>query len=678
MHCTDRHRLHLATLGIMACCCAQAQQDSASMQSVALDSVVVTAHRYTSSLRTKSNGSMLWNMSMMENLPKIMGNADPIHFSQMLPGIQTNNEYQSGVHIQGCENGHNAVCINGVPIYNVSHLLGFFSIFNAPHFTHIHIDKSSTQEVALNRLGGMFNAWTPTAQPDSTNGELAIGLMSSQATLHAPLNGNTALHLSARASYLNLLYSNWLKIDDGTMRYSFFDVNLSLSHRINPTHTLLFDLYAGGDNASMTVEDYATDTKDKWGNAMGALHWIYNSNTTELRTSLYATTYSNKLSIQLGDTDYQLPSSITDVALRMQLKHQWIETGIHSIIHRIVPQYSQTKGGSQAHRNNKTVENAYEHSVYANATLHLFPHLFVKAGATATLYTTGHTRYCHIDPQASITLDRRHLLCTIAAYSKHQYVMQTGFSDAGLPTEFWAASNSLLPPQYVQGVNASATLYLWQRRYSITAEAFYKRISNQQEYQGSILDCFIANYSLYNHLERGYGNNYGMSVMINKCSGALTGWIDIAYTQAKRRFSNGTTHQKYPASHERPLEVNVVATCKLSHHWSIGGCYVFASGTPFTAPMALSLINGNLISQYGEYNANRLKPYQRMDASVNYKWHIRHLKECGINLSFYNLLGQQNDLFYYNSVNKKDHFYQYKPARFIVRVLPSLSFFCKF
>ena len=296
MHCTDRHRLHLATLGIMACCCAQAQQDSASMQSVALDSVVVTAHRYTSSLRTKSNGSMLWNMSMMENLPKIMGNADPIHFSQMLPGIQTNNEYQSGVHIQGCENGHNAVCINGVPIYNVSHLLGFFSIFNAPHFTHIHIDKSSTQEVALNRLGGMFNAWTPTAQPDSTNGELAIGLMSSQATLHAPLNGNTALHLSARASYLNLLYSNWLKIDDGTMRYSFFDVNLSLSHRINPTHTLLFDLYAGGDNASMTVEDYATDTKDKWGNAMGALHWIYNSNTTELRPSLYATSYSNKLS----------------------------------------------------------------------------------------------------------------------------------------------------------------------------------------------------------------------------------------------------------------------------------------------------------------------------------------------------------------------------------------------
>ncbi len=648
------------------------------MQSVALDSVVVTAHRYTSPLRTKSNGSLLWNMSMMEDLPKIMGNADPIHFSQMLPGIQTNNEYQSGVHIQGCENGHNAVCINGVPIYNVSHLLGFFSIFNAPHFTRIHIDKTTTQEVALNRLGGMFNAWTPTEQSDSINGELALGLISSQATLHAPLNSNTTLHFSARASYLNLLYSNWLKADEGPMRYSFFDMNLSLAHRITPTHLLLLDFYAGGDNASMRAEDHLTDTKDKWGNVMGALHWLYNNNETELRTTLYTTAYRNKLSIQFNDIAYQLPSSITDMALRVQLKHRWIEAGTHSILHHIVPQYPQIEGNSQAYRNSKTVQNAYEHSAYANTTLRLAPHLHLKAGATATIYTMKHTHHCHIDPQASITLDKRHLLCTINAYSKHQYVMQTGFSDSGLPTEFWIASNELLPPQYVQGAGASATLYLWQRRYSITAEAFYKRIVNQQEYQGTILDIFNANYSLCNQLEKGNGHNYGMSVMINKCSGTLTGWIDIAYTQAKRRFSEGTTLQRYPASHERPLEINAVATWKMSDHWSVGGCFVYASGTPFTAPVALSIINGNIISQYGEYNANRLKPYRRMDASVNYKWHTRHLRECGINLSVYNLLGQQNDLFYYNSVNEKDHFIQYKPARFIVKILPSLSFFCKF
>ncbi|MGN0222232.1 MAG: TonB-dependent receptor plug domain-containing protein [Prevotella sp.] len=663
----------------MAGLCAHAQQDSTTMQSVALDNVVVTAHRYTSSLRPKSDGSMLWDMSMMEDLPKIMGNADPIHFSQMLPGIQTNNEYQSGVHMQGCENGHNAVCINGVPIYNVCHLLGFFSIFNAPHFTKMHIDKSTTQEVTLNRLGGMFNMLTPTEHPDSTDGELAVGLISSQATLHTPLNSNTALHLSARASYLNLLYGDWLKMDEGNMRYSFYDVNLSLTHRINPAHMLLADFYAGRDNAGVDTGDEGADLKDKWGNVMGALHWIYDRSKTTLHTTLYTTACRNRLSIQLGDINYQLPSSITDVALRVQLKHKWLETGMHSIYHHIVPQNPQTESNLRAYRNSKMVQDAYEHTAYANGILHITPHLRIKAGAAVTAYTMGDdTHHCHIDPQACITLDKHHLLCNVTAYSRHQYVMQTGFSDAGLPTEFWMACNELLPPQYVQGVNASATLYLWQRRYSITAEAFYKRIGNQQEYQGSILDCINANYSLYRQLERGYGHNHGVSVMINKCSGALTGWIDIAYTQAQRKSGNEPGTRKHPASHERPLEINAVATWQLSEHWSLGGCLVYASGTPFTAPVALSIINGNIISQYGEYNSNRLKPYRRVDASANYKWHTKHLKECGINLSVYNLLGQQNDLFYYNSVNRKDHFFQYKPARFIARILPSLSFFCKF
>ena len=95
-------------------------------QSIMLDSVLVHGKQHNASLKTESDKGILWNMRMMNDMPKILGNADPMHYAQMLPGVQTNNEYNGGIHVQGSENEHNELSIAGVPLYNVNHLLGFF------------------------------------------------------------------------------------------------------------------------------------------------------------------------------------------------------------------------------------------------------------------------------------------------------------------------------------------------------------------------------------------------------------------------------------------------------------------------------------------------------------------------------------------------------------------------
>ena len=154
-----------------------------------LQDVEVKGKRLRSHLKALDDASIV-DMSLMDYMPRILGNADPIHYAQLLPGVQTNSEYDAGLHVQGCDNSHNYVSLDGVPIYNATHLLGFFSIFNASHFSEMSLTKSSTSASFPNRLGGSVDMLTPTwiygedsLQANGKHGEIAVGPMSSQGTV---------------------------------------------------------------------------------------------------------------------------------------------------------------------------------------------------------------------------------------------------------------------------------------------------------------------------------------------------------------------------------------------------------------------------------------------------------------------------------------------------------------
>jgi len=238
------------------------------------------------------------------------------------------------------------------------------------------------------------------------------------------------------------------------------------------------------------------------------------------------------------------------------------------------------------------------------------------------------------------------------------------------------SSSEHRPPQYGHLFSVTASQLFGGNRYRLTADIFYKKLYHQAEYSGSVLDFVAAENDMDRMMVFGKGENYGFSIMLNKCYGKLTGWMSYSYTQANRQFDTlgqGT----FPASHERPHEVNAVATYAIGKHWSIGTVFVYASGTPFTAPAYLGLFNKNVLIQYGPHNGSRLKPYMRLDLSVNFKWKGRLLKENGINVSLYNATGRSNELFYYIST-KSDGSFAYKPVKFVLNMLPSISYFCKF
>ena len=173
-------------------------------------------------------------MRLMNELPQILGNADIMHYAQAMPGIQTNSEYRSGINIQGCEASHNYISIYGVPLYNVNHLLGFFSTFHPDHFEAFSLRKEPARAADPNRLGGTLSMQPHAAAGDSLSGRLAVGLMSSQGNLRLPLGPRTGLLLSARLCYMNLLYGSFLRGEHSQMRYDFNDFGIFGRYSVTP------------------------------------------------------------------------------------------------------------------------------------------------------------------------------------------------------------------------------------------------------------------------------------------------------------------------------------------------------------------------------------------------------------------------------------------------------------
>lgn len=644
-----------------------------------LDNIEIVEKRYNSPIKNSDAQTIRMDMSLMHQLPKILSNADPLHYSQLLPGVQTNAEYDAGLHIHGCENSHNIVAIEGVTIYNPSHMLGLFSTFNASHFTGMSLRKNSYAGDSYNRIGGSLNMELPCIVPQKTNGEYTIGVMSSQGTLRTPIGRNSALFVSLRASYLNLLYGPLLKFDDGQLKYSFGDLNLTFLHNINDKHTLIFDIYTGKDNATIEgiKSDFYFDTDLNWGNLTAAAHWKYKNKTTNIEQSLYYTGYRNRLLLK-NSYNEKLPSEIYDFSYRGEASFNKYTAGLSITEHHIKPQAQELGASGIIKKREDEERRTIETSIYAKYSDEIFRNLHYELALKSNIYYVINKAYTHtsLNPAAIIFYETPNFGHLEFFYTMQtQYLHNNGFSTLGLPVEFWFSSDKTKRPQYTHTYQLNYLRGLFNNRYSISLSAYYKKLYNQLEYEGTPLDLLNKEYSLNNNLIRGDGYNYGVNLILNKCTGKLTGWVSYSYGRARRKFDI-YGNKWFSANHERIHELNAIATLQINKRIDIGGTFVYASGTPFTAPKAFYMINGNIITEFGEHNANRLRPYIRLDLSMNYDIIQSKNKRGGINLSIYNVLFRGNEIYYRLKIYEGQ--YGYRGVTFLTKILPSLGFYYKF
>lgn len=624
----------------------------------------------------KADGASVLNMDMMGLMPHILGNADPMHYAQLLPGVQTNSEYDAGLHIQGCETSHNMVAIDGVPLYNVAHMLGFFSAFNATHFSSMTLRKLLVSPATPNRLGGMVVMHAADSIARRTGGDISIGPLSSQGTLRLPLGRKASITVSAREAYLNLLYARWLNMDGSQMRYSFGDYNLGLLFRPDSSNTLRLDAYYGHDNLGLEDDVNQIDSHLRWGNMMAALHWKHLFNGGRLNQSLYFTGYGNRTSLKQTNADVRLRSSVADIGYKAALTIGRLDAGFELAHHSLQPQDADNATDNANGNNDVERQRAMEASLYASWRFRLAESADLICGARISAYASGGDRYLNADPGATLNW-RISQLATLSlnAGTKHQYLVQTGFSNMGMPTEFWMSVGNNLRPQYSYNVSASLETFTNDRAWRISCELYHKRLFHQVEYNGNVLDFVYSSYSLDGSLLHGDGYNYGLNLMLERRKGRVTGWIGYSFGRSIRRYPGTQLPDRYPAIHERLHELNAVATCKLGRRWSIGATFVAASGTPYTKVERFYLLTNHVMADFGEHNAARLPMYMRLDLSANYAFRLKNGRKSGLNFSVYNVTMHENVLLYRLKVGRDEHKLGYSAMSFVAPLLPSVSYY---
>ena len=655
-----------------------------------LQTVEIRGKRLRSQLR-EIEGTSIISMSLMDEMPHILGNADPLHYAQLLPGVQTNSEYDAGLHIQGCDNSHNYVSLGGAPVYNAAHLLGFFSIFNAGHFSEMSLQKSPVSASFPNRLGGRVDMLTPTwlAAEDSlsvgaVHGELSVGPMSSQGTLRLPVGKRSLLLLSARTAYLNLLYSKWLEVDGDEVKYDFSDYNLSYITQLDDANVLKFEGYWGYDNMKIGQASHGLQGKLKWNNTMAALHWYSRSKDGleerkkdwSMEQMVYYSRYANRLNVDEYSFQVGMRSFIFDLGYKGNFSWGRWSVGAEVIRHQLLPQDVGITGNLANYQTNAQHQQATETSAYLQYCQPLGEKLLMEMGARVSGYHCQKSFY-RVMPHLKFNYDlSQSAKLNLNLGIRNQYLFQTGFSSAGLPTEFWFAADQNHRPQYAYHAALQGEFWFAEKEYRLSVETYYKWLMNQIENNSNMFDILFSSYSFDGSLLHGKGYNYGLNLLLEKRRGKLTGWLSGSLGRAMRKFDGEQYQGWYPAGHERIYELNAVATYRINRRVSLGTTYVLASGTPYTKVNYAYLMSGNLVTEYGPHNGGRVKPYMRLDLSASYDFATKGSIRSGINFSLYNVTMHGNDLFY--RIKVYDNHVRYNAFKFLMPIMPSINYYCKF
>ena len=618
------------------------------------------------------------NVEKIHAIPSFLGNADPIRFARLLPSIQLNTEIDGGLYMQGSEHSHTLVSMGGVPVYGASHLLGLFSVFNSPHYKGMRYATSAGREP---RLGGLIDMELVDTLVRKTGGEASLGLMSAQGTIRLSTGKNSSIIISARQTYLNLLYGSFLKYNDASLKYGFTDGNITWLWRPGPRDKVWIDVFGCRDAVTFDYGSANADMDASWYNGLGAVHWNHYFEDLVLKQTAYFTMNGlNARAAALGAWG-SLPSSLATAGYKAEVEWKGWEFAAGAAYHRDQPQNPDVEGyHNNANNAGVPVQHGVETILDASYSRDLGLWLQAKAGlGLVGLVRPGFGSWWGLTPRADLILNLMEYGKVDLHYGlRRQNIFQLGFTNNGFPVEFYVlAGSDYSAPQYSHNISLSYNAETPRKGYSISAEIYAKWLFNQLEYVGTMMEILNASYRLQDSLLQGDGLSWGLNLMLQKQTGRLSGWIGYAFARSLRNFNNPNYPGTYPSNHERLHELDIVATYDLGR-WDVGATLVAASGTPYTQPESFYIIGDRIICVYGEHNAHRLPMYMRMDASAN--WYIKKTQrqELGLNVSVYNVLGNENTLGYAMMFNKEKEGYEYSPARFRLKFMPSLAVFYRF
>ncbi len=630
-------------------------------------------------------GAHRLNALQVGKIPAVLGEPDLLKAIQLLPGVSFATEGSTGFSVRGGSPDQTLIRLDGVPVYNVNHLWGFMSAFNNDAIKEARLYKGNLPARFGGRLGAVLDVSMKEGNMKKQSGTFSLSPIAGSFTQEGPLvKEKVSYMVSARKTWMDVLLLAGQKLegkDEQVLTYGFWDINAKTNWLVNSENRIYLSFYTGRDAYSM--EDGGSHYKDyvrfgySWQNLTSVLRWnhifspglfanfsVYNSRFRQM--------YLNKFD-KKGSEMYKGYNNLNDWTAKGDF--DWFPAsgptfrfGYELSVQQFSPEIISYRSDSTSFKLNKDVfTRNFITDVYAEGEVNLTKQATGTLGLRAGNLATRGKNYLSLRPRISVRyLFAEQISGKISWSRMKQFLHQLQNTTLGIPTELWVSSTAQIPP----GTSDlfSAGVFLNSGGYQFSTETFYTALRNVIQYREGTLAVKERGESWEKHVVQGSGESYGMELMAEKTTGALTGWIAYTLSKSTRQFDEINGGRTFPYTYERRHQLNI------NTNWFLGEkqkkdkiikkdfstTFSYASGKYITLAkqeyqaISLPLMEGS------RYNAewfsrrsliNSVNNYQMPDFHhLNLSYRIERQNAGKINswnFSVYNVYNRLNPWYYY-------------------------------
>lgn len=652
------------------------------------DEVVVTGRQEDYNVSSVDVGKMDIQVQTIKKMPAFLGEADVMKTVQLMPGFSSGSEGNSGLYVRGGGADQNLVLLDEAPIYNASHLFGFFSVFNTDAIRNVEVYKSGMPSYYGGRLSSVIDVTQKEGNMKNYEFDGSVGLLFSKFTLQGPVKKDRCSFIvSGRRTYVDLLIQPFIPKNHQMkgVKFYFYDLNAKFNVVINDKHRLYFGGYYGRDRYGYKSKSGSTQIQFIWANAMASARWNYIISPRLFLNTLFTFSHYDFSTLMSMDVyKFQLSSGLEEYALRSELTYlpapaHNFRFGIHYIYHVMRPNEYDVDAGENANLSLPVTAPLYAHElgIYASDEWDIAKWLKVNVGL----------RYSHFEHVGDFTryiLDERDMIVDSMTYRKgqrikqynrveprlnmrfrlaentslkasatlnYQYLHQIPMSTISLPVDVWMPSTDLLKPQTCVQVSLGVYQNFQKNMFEAYIDGYYKKMWNLAEYKdGLAFNSLMINPDQMYTFGEGYST--GVEFFFRKSKGRFTGFVGYTLSYTKRDFKELNEGEPFYAKYDRRHDVSINLSYEiLRNKLTVSVVWVYATGNAMTVPLGFYLFNGNMVQEYSKRNAYRMAPYHRLDISVDWFIAKRRHFETSLNFSIYNLYNRKNPFFVFYETN---------------------------
>ena len=632
-----------------------------------IEEVKVNAIKENNNITSSSMNVTRFDPKSIETIPVLLGEKDIMKTLQLTPGVKGAGEGNAGFFVRGGGTDQNLILLDEAPVYNASHLLGFFSVFNSDAIKDVSLYKSGIPAEYGGRASSVMDVKMRDGNSKKFGAAGGIGIISSRLTIETPIvKEKGAIILSGRRSYADLFLKTQQDPNLKETKLYFYDLNIKANYRISEKDRIFLSGYFGRDNFSL-ADQFGVN----WGNATATLRWNHLfSKKLFSNTTLVYSDFDYAFNIGSGDEGFGISSSIQDWNLKQDFSYflnskNTIKFGINGIYHTfkpgsltgenesfnefILPERYALELGAYI-QNEMKIGSRFNimyglrysgFNLMGIGTAYEFDNLGNKTNTLSYQSSESIQYYQGIEPRISMSYIISENNSIKLGYNKnYQYIHQLSNSTTSSPTDNWVPSSNNVKPQIADQIAMGYYQNLNKNMYRISGEIYYKLLANQIDYRNGAE--LILNEEVEGDLVYGSGRAYGFELQIEKKKGKLTGWISYTLSRSLRKFDEINNGEEFSARQDRIHDISIVTMYRINKAIALSASWIYYTGDAVTFPSGKYEIGGTTIPLYTERNGYRMPDYHRLD--FGFTWYMKDRKKFKHNLNFsiYNLYAREN------------------------------------